>query len=236
MKYDNILQTIGHTPTVQLHHFDSGHANSLWVKLESFNPGGSVKDRPALNMIEDAEARGVLKPGDTLVEPTSGNTGIGLAMVAAVKGYPAIFVMSADMSNERKAILKAFGAELVLTPAEKGTVGAIEEARRLEKEEGYFLSASTITLPTRNHTTRQRGKLLEILAVIWVQSSAPRALAVPSAACRPSCGSPYPASGSLPQNQITLPSCRKASPANTALWAPHPGSSRTHWTQMPTMT
>jgi len=138
MKYDNILQTIGQTPTVQLHHFDAGKARSLWVKLESFNPGGSVKDRPALNMIEDAEARGALKPGDTLVEPTSGNTGIGLAMVAAVKGYPATFVMSADMSEERKAILRAFGAELVLTPAEKGTVGAIEEARRLEREKGYF--------------------------------------------------------------------------------------------------
>ena len=138
MKYDNILQTIGQTPTVQLHHFDRGQAQSLWVKLESFNPGGSVKDRPALNMIEDAEARGILKPGDTLIEPTSGNTGIGLAMVAAVKGYPAIFVMSADMSEERKAILCAFGAELILTPADKGTVGAIEEARRLEKEKGYF--------------------------------------------------------------------------------------------------
>ena len=138
MKYDNILQTIGQTPTVQLHHFDRGQAHSLWVKLESFNPGGSVKDRPALNMIEDAEARGILKPGDTLIEPTSGNTGIGLAMVAAVKGYPAIFVMSADMSEERKAILRAFGADLILTPADKGTVGAIEEARRLEKEKGYF--------------------------------------------------------------------------------------------------
>ncbi|MGA0381749.1 MAG: cysteine synthase A [Arenicellales bacterium] len=138
MKFDNVLQTIGRTPVVQLHRFDRGRAAELWVKLESFNPGGSVKDRPALNMIEDAEARGVLKPGDTIVEPTSGNTGIGLAMVAAVKGYPAVFVMSADMSQERKDILKAYGAELVLTPAEKGTVGAIEEARRLEKEKGYF--------------------------------------------------------------------------------------------------
>jgi len=133
-----VLQTIGRTPVVQLHRFDRGRAAELWVKLESFNPGGSIKDRPALNMIEDAEARGVLKPGDTIVEPTSGNTGIGLAMVAAVKGYPAVFVMSADMSQERKDILKAYGAELVLTPAEKGTVGAIEEARRLEKEKGYF--------------------------------------------------------------------------------------------------
>ncbi len=138
MKVENILQTIGHTPVVRLHRFDHGQAAELWVKLESFNPGGSVKDRPALNMIEDAEARGVLKPGDTIVEPTSGNTGIGLAMVATVKGYPAVFVMSADMSQERKDILKAYGAELVLTPAEKGTVGAIEEARRLEKEKGYF--------------------------------------------------------------------------------------------------
>jgi len=138
MKFDNVLQTIGRTPVVQLHRFDRGRAAELWVKLESFNPGGSIKDRPALNMIEDAEARGVLKPGDTIVEPTSGNTGIGLAMVAAVKGYPAVFVMSADMSQERKDILKAYGAELVLTPAEKGTVGAIEEARRLEKEKGYF--------------------------------------------------------------------------------------------------
>jgi len=133
-----VLQTIGRTPVVQLHRFDRGRAAELWVKLESFNPGGSIKDRPALNMIEDAEARGVLKPGDTIVEPTSGNTGIGLAMVAAVKGYPAVFVMSADMSQERKDILKAYGAELVLTPAEKGTVGAIEEAGRLEKEKGYF--------------------------------------------------------------------------------------------------
>ena len=138
MKYENILQTIGHTPVVRLHHFDRGQARELWVKLESFNPGGSVKDRPALNMIEDAEARGALKPGDTIVEPTSGNTGIGLAMVAAVKGYPAVFVMSEDMSQERKDILRAYGGQVILTPAEKGTVGAIEEARRLEKEKGYF--------------------------------------------------------------------------------------------------
>ncbi len=138
MKYDNILQTIGNTPTVRLNKLKSTFAASLWVKLESFNPAGSVKDRPALKMIEDAEQRGVLKPGDTIVEPTSGNTGIGLAMVAAVKEYRAVFVMSEDMSEERKLILKAFGAEVVLTPAAKGTVGAIEEARRLEAEKGYF--------------------------------------------------------------------------------------------------
>lgn len=138
MKYENILETIGNTPIVRLNKIRDTRASALWVKLESFNPGGSVKDRPALNMIEDAERRGVLRPGDTIVEPTSGNTGIGLAMVAAVKGYPAVFVMAEDMSEERKSILKAYGASIVLTAADKGTVGAIEEARRLEQELGYF--------------------------------------------------------------------------------------------------
>ena len=138
MKYNNILETIGATPVVKLNKLGAGLDCELWVKLESFNPGGSVKDRPALRMIEDAERDGRLKKGDTLIEPTSGNTGIGLAMVAAYKGYRAIFVMSEDMSEERKIILKCYGGEVILTPAEKGTVGAIEEARRLEKEKGYF--------------------------------------------------------------------------------------------------
>lgn len=138
MKYDNILGTIGATPVVKLNRLGAGLGCHLWVKLESFNPGGSVKDRPALRMIEDAEADGSLKPGDVIIEPTSGNTGIGLAMVAAVKGYRSVFVMAEDMSEERKLILKAYGGEVILTPAEKGTMGAIEEARRLEKEKGYF--------------------------------------------------------------------------------------------------
>lgn len=138
MKYDNILQTIGGTPVVRLNKFTDLLAAELWVKLESFNPGGSVKDRPALNMIEEAERHGLIRPGDTLVEPTSGNTGIGLAMVAAVKGYRAVLVMAADMSEERKALMRAFGAELILTPAPLGTKGALEEARRLERERGWF--------------------------------------------------------------------------------------------------
>ena len=138
MRYDDILATVGRTPVVRLNKVHDTLAGALWVKLESFNPGGSVKDRPALNMIEDAEWRGVLTPDMTIVEPTSGNTGIGLAMVAAVKGYRAVFVMAEDMSEERKRILAAYGAEIVLTPADRGTVGAIEEARRLEQEKGYF--------------------------------------------------------------------------------------------------
>ena len=138
MRYDDILATVGRTPVVRLNQVADTLAGALWVKLESFNPGGSVKDRPALNMIVDAERRGVLTPDMTIVEPTSGNTGIGLAMVAAVKGYRAVFVMAEDMSEERKSILAAYGAEIVLTPADRGTVGAIEEARRLEKDKGYF--------------------------------------------------------------------------------------------------
>ena len=138
MKYDNILQTIGNTPVVRLNKFTDTLAAALWVKAESFNPAGSVKDRPALNMIEDAERRGALRPGDTIIEPTSGNTGIGLAMVAAVKGYRSVFTMAADMSEERKKILRAFGADLILTPASQGTKGAIEAAKRLAAEHGWF--------------------------------------------------------------------------------------------------
>ncbi len=138
MKYNHILDAIGGTPAVRLNQMGRDLDCGLWVKLESFNPGGSVKDRPALRMIEDAEASGALKSGDVIIEPTSGNTGIGLAMVAAVKGYRSVFVMAEDMSEERKKILKAFGGEVILTPAAEGTLGAIQEARRLEKEQGYF--------------------------------------------------------------------------------------------------
>ncbi|MBO68939.1 MAG: cysteine synthase A [Acidiferrobacteraceae bacterium] len=139
MLYNNILETIGGTPIVRLNSIKGAEAANLFVKVESFNPAGSVKDRPALRMIEDAEARGVIRPGDTIIEPTSGNTGIGLAMVCAVKGYRTIFVMSANMSEERIRILEAFGAELVLTSADKGTVGAIEEAKKIASKKGYFL-------------------------------------------------------------------------------------------------
>ena len=138
MKFDNILQTIGSTPVIRLNRSSAPENVNVWVKVESFNPAGSVKDRPALNMIVDAEKSALIKPGDTIVEPTSGNTGIGLAMVAATKGYRAVFTMAEDMSEERKRILLSYGAEIVLTPADKGTKGAIERARELEKEKGYF--------------------------------------------------------------------------------------------------
>lgn len=130
MKINTILHAIGNTPHLKLNRlFPSTH--EVWVKLERQNPGGSIKDRIALAMIEDAEASGQLKPGGLIVEPTSGNTGIGLAMVAAVKGYRLILTMPESMSIERRRVMAAYGAELDLTPREKGMKGAIERAREL---------------------------------------------------------------------------------------------------------
>jgi cysteine synthase A len=130
MKAANVLATIGHTPHIRINRlFGAGH--EVWVKSERGNPGGSIKDRIALAMIEDAEASGALQPGGTIVEPTSGNTGVGLAMVAAVKGYPLVLVMPESMSIERRRLMLAYGAKFVLTPREKGMKGAIEKAQEL---------------------------------------------------------------------------------------------------------
>lgn len=129
MKADNILATIGATPHIRLARLFPDH--EVWVKSERSNPGGSIKDRIALAMVEDAEARGALKPGGTIVEPTSGNTGIGLAMVAAVKGYRLVLVMPESMSVERRRLMLAYGASFDLTPREKGMKGAIERAMEL---------------------------------------------------------------------------------------------------------
>ena len=130
MRADNILQTIGNTPHVRINRL-FGASHPVWIKSERSNPGGSIKDRIALAMIEDAEASGALQPGGTIVEPTSGNTGVGLAMVAAVKGYPLVLVMPESMSIERRRLMLAYGAKFVLTPREKGMKGAIEKAQEL---------------------------------------------------------------------------------------------------------
>ncbi len=132
MKVNSILDTIGNTPHVRLSRMFPDH--EVWVKCERANPGGSIKDRIGLAMIEAAEAEGSLKPGGTIVEPTSGNTGIGLAMVAAVKGYKLILVMPESMSLERRRLMLAYGATFDLTPREKGMKGAIERARELVEE------------------------------------------------------------------------------------------------------
>src|SRR6056297_2403145 len=119
MKAQNILETIGNTPHIKINNL-YGDDHELWIKLERANPGGSIKDRIALEMVEQAEKDGILEKGSVIIEPTSGNTGIGLAMVAAVKGYRLILVMPESMSVERRSILRAYGAELELTPREEG--------------------------------------------------------------------------------------------------------------------
>jgi cysteine synthase A len=134
MKARDILETIGNTPHVRINRLFADRQVEVWMKLERANPGGSIKDRIGLAMIEDAERRGVLKPDTIIVEPTSGNTGIGLAMVAAAKGYKLILTMPESMSLERRRYLAALGAELVLTPKEKGMPGAIEKAQELVRD------------------------------------------------------------------------------------------------------
>jgi cysteine synthase len=133
MKAKNILETIGNTPHIRLNKLYPPEYE-VWVKMEKTNPGGSIKDRIALSMVEDAEAKGILKKGSVIIEPTSGNTGIGLALVAAVKGYRLILTMPESMSLERRKVLLAFGAELVLTPRERGMKGAIGKAEELASE------------------------------------------------------------------------------------------------------
>ncbi len=133
MKANNILETIGNTPHVRVNRLYP-EAYEVWVKMEKANPGGSIKDRIALQMVEDAEKQGILRPGCVIIEPTSGNTGIGLAMVAAVKGYRLILTMPDSMSVERRQVLAAFGAEVELTPRKKGMKGSIARAEELAAE------------------------------------------------------------------------------------------------------
>lgn len=138
MKAASILDTIGNTPHIRLQRLFAGH--EVWIKSERANPGGSIKDRIALSMIEAAEAQGLLKPGGTIIEPTSGNTGVGLAMVAAVKGYKLILVMPDSMSIERRRLMLAYGATFDLTPREKGMKGAIARAHELlEQHPGAWM-------------------------------------------------------------------------------------------------
>lgn len=140
MIYNSILDTIGRTPIVKLNRLAPAHVD-LYVKVEYFNPGGSVKDRLAIGIIEDAERRGVLKPGMTVVEATSGNTGVALAMVCAAKGYQFVAVMVETFSVERRKIMRAFGAKVVLTPAAERGSGMVRKAKELAEQNGWFLTS-----------------------------------------------------------------------------------------------
>ncbi|MFN7137078.1 MAG: cysteine synthase A [Thermomonas sp.] len=173
--YDSILDTIGHTPIVKLQRLAPAHA-SVYVKVESFNPGGSVKDRLALAIVLDAERRGLLQPGATIVEATSGNTGVALAMVAAARGYKFVAVMSETFSVERRKLMRAYGAKVILTPAAERGSGMVRKARELAERHGWFL-ASQFTNPAnpafhRNTTAAEilrdfAGRRLDVFVSGW---------------------------------------------------------------------
>jgi cysteine synthase A len=157
----NIYDLIGGTPIIKLEGLTDDTMADLYLKLEWFNPGGSVKDRIAISMIEAAEQEGLLHPGDTIVEPTSGNTGIGIAMVGAAKGYKTVLIMPDSLSIERRKILKGYGAELILTPAEGGMKSSIAIAENLVKTKGYFMPMQFENI--NNPKAHMRHTALEIL-------------------------------------------------------------------------
>ena len=159
---DSITDLIGQTPLIRLQRVVKPGMANVYVKVEAFNPGGSIKDRIALGMIRDAEERGVLQPGGTIIEPTSGNTGIGLAMIAAARGYRLIVVLPDTMSVERRMLMAAYGAEFVLTPGAEGMKGAIEEAKRLLSENPAYFMPQQFENPA-NPEAHRRSTVLELL-------------------------------------------------------------------------
>lgn len=156
MIYNGVLELVGNTPILKVNNLiKEDNIADIYVKLEKFNPGGSVKDRAALGMIEKAEKEGLLKPGSVIVEPTSGNTGIALALIGGLKGYKVIIVMPETMSKERRDLIKAYGAELVLTEGAKGMKGAIEKALEIGSGDGYFIPQQfeNIANPEKHYET-----------------------------------------------------------------------------------
>ncbi|MDS0526869.1 cysteine synthase A [Clostridium sp. SHJSY1] len=155
MIYNDVLELVGNTPIIKIKNLLDENSAEVYVKLEKWNPGGSVKDRAALGMIEKAERDGILKKGMTIVEPTSGNTGVGLALIGRLKGYKVIIVMPETMSKERRDLIKAYGAELILTEGSKGMKGAIDKALEYEDKPGYFIPQQfeNIANPEKHYET-----------------------------------------------------------------------------------
>lgn len=161
MIYNKITETIGNTPVLRFREFETESSAEIYGKLEFFNPGGSIKDRIASFIMEEMKKEGKIRPGDTIVEPTSGNTGIGIAMSAAANGFKAVMVMPDTMSVERQKILKAYGAEIVLTPGKLGMNGAVEEAERLVRDKGYIMFDQFNN--TKNPKAHENSTALEII-------------------------------------------------------------------------
>ncbi|SPQ01256.1 cysteine synthase A, O-acetylserine sulfhydrolase A subunit [Candidatus Sulfobium mesophilum] len=162
--HEDILKLIGNTPLVRVNRMTAPEDAEIWAKLEGYNPGGSVKDRIALSMIESAEKEGKLRAGGTIIEPTSGNTGIGLAMVAAIKGYKLVLTMPDTMSMERRQLLQAYGAELVLTEGKKGMKGAVEKAVEIHQSNpGYYFIPQQFENPA-NPEVHRKTTALEIIS------------------------------------------------------------------------
>ncbi|MFN3396072.1 MAG: cysteine synthase A [Thermodesulfovibrionales bacterium] len=165
--HTDILKLIGNTPIVRINHLSPEGGAEIWAKLEGFNPGGSVKDRIALSMIVTAEKEGRLKQGGTIIEPTSGNTGIGLAMVSAVKGYRLILTMPETMSLERRQLLQAYGAELILTPGDKGMLGAVERAEEIYRDNPDYFMPMQFENPA-NPEVHRKTTAIEIIDSIGI--------------------------------------------------------------------
>lgn len=164
MLYNSVLEMVGNTPIIKLNNIVHEDMAEVYVKLEKYNPAGSVKDRAALGMIEEAEKLGVLKPNGTIVEPTSGNTGIALAMIGKLKGYKVIIVMPDTMSVERRNMIKAYGAELVLTEGAKGMKGAIEKAKEIAIDDSFFVPQQFVNIanPNKHYETTAEEILNDI--------------------------------------------------------------------------
>ena len=225
----DLLQSIGKTPLIRLAKLTAGLDAEILVKVESRNPGGSIKDRAALRMIQGALEKGTLKPNGTIVEPTSGNTGIGLAVVSTCMGFKLILTMPESMSDERKALLRGFGAELILTPAAKGMGGAVEEAQRLAATKGYVLLDQFSIRIMRKRTIARRVRKSSRTPERWMPLLRASAQAEPSRGQGATCANTFPRWGCSLSSLRNRPSFRAIPQGRTLFKALAPVSVPRCW-------